>query len=126
MAPSNPSIQSFYHPEAPDNASKTIQKRQEVSSNDGFTAEEVESFLKPTLPKWRPQCEYEEMDIEALIPGPKCVVLMGRIVNFCEQIGAAQGKRPRSAQGCLRVTIKDDTGAFVVSKYFGDLGSWLI
>ena len=37
---------------------------------------------------------------------------MGRIVNFYDQ--AMNSKMPQAAKGCLKIVVKDDTGAFGV------------
>ena len=83
------------------------------SLNDGFTEEEIESALHPTFHRWQPRAEYQDVDIDSLVPGPGCVAIMARIVNFYDM--ATPSKRPQAAKGCLRVIVKDDTGCLVVS-----------
>lgn len=46
------------------------------------------------------------------MPGPGCVAFMGRVVNFYDQ--ATLSKAPQAAKGCLKVVVKDDTGALMV------------
>lgn len=84
----------------------------EVKAGDGFTPEEVETTLKPTLHKWQPRCDYDEVDIGSLEPGPGCVMLVGRVVNLFRE--AKSSKTPNGAKGCLRLIVKDDTGALSV------------
>ena len=79
---------------------------------DGFTVEEVEATLQPQLHKWQPCGNYQEVDVGDLVPGPACVALMGRVVNFYDQ--ATPSKAPQAARGCLKITVKDDTGALMV------------
>ena len=81
--------------------------------SDGFTEEEMDAVLHPRLHTWRPRVEYQDVDIGSLVPGPGCVVLTARIVNFFNQ--AMSSKMPQAAKGCLKVIVKDDTGAMVVS-----------
>ena len=81
--------------------------------SDGFTEEEMDAILHPRLHIWRPRVEYPDVDIGSLVPGPGCVALTARIVNFYDQ--ATPSKMPQAAKGCLKVIVKDDTGAMVVS-----------
>ncbi|KAL9635718.1 MAG: hypothetical protein Q9164_003284 [Protoblastenia rupestris] len=112
MAPQAASIQSFFQPEtsSPD-ARKQILVT-EADANNGFTSTEVNSALCPNLHKWQPRIAYADMDIGALAPGPGCVTIMGRIVNFYETPNTS--KSPRAAKGSYSVVVKDDTGAFTV------------
>lgn len=108
-----PSIQSFFQPEV------SPAKRDKASSppraaGDGFTAEEVDvTFSPPSLPQWQPRGTYKDVDIETLIPGPGCVTIMGRVVNFF--VLGTPSKAPHAAKGCLKMVVKDDTGALVVN-----------
>ena len=111
MSPQLPSIQSFFQPEvSPTRKPATTQPPCETG--DGFGAEEIEATLQPMLHKWQPRGNYEEVEIGSLMPGPGCVALMGRIVNFYDQ--ATPSKAPQAAKGCLKVIVKDDTGALMV------------
>jgi hypothetical protein len=47
---------------------------------DGFTEEEVASALDPLNRKWDPDKEYEEQSIDQVIPGPRAITFVGRIV----------------------------------------------
>ena len=113
MAPQFPSIQSFFQPEVSPTKSKAPSSPI-TEVGDGFTAGEVEATLHPTgLPKWQPRGTYDDADIETLVPGPRCVALMGRIVNFYDM--HTPSKKPRAAKGCLKLAVKDDTGVLDVS-----------
>ena len=114
MAPQIASIQSFFQPEVP--SAQKPQKRtafQPSSTGDGFTSSEIEAALHPTLHQWQPHTTYNDTDIGDLVAGPCCVALMGRIVNFHKV--PMPSKMPKAAQGCFKLTVKDDTGAFTVS-----------
>lgn len=56
--------------------------------------------------------EYEEADLGDLEPGPRNVVLMGRIVNFYKI--DKPSKSHKAAQGCLKIMLADDTGVLTV------------
>lgn len=113
MAPQFPSIQSFFQPEVSPTKSKASSSPP-IEVGDGFTAGEVEATLHPSgLPKWQPRGTYDEADIESLVPGPRCVALMGRVVNFYDL--HTPSKKPRAAKGCLKLAVKDDTGTIDAS-----------
>jgi hypothetical protein len=83
-------------------------------AGDGFTTDEVDAVLHPSIDNsWTPTQDYKESDIGTLDAGPKCVTFMGRIVNFYDQ--ATPSKRPRAAQGYIKLIVADDTGALTVS-----------
>ena len=113
MPAQNTSIQSFFQPEVVSLSHTPLTRPSSKSdTNDGFTSSEVEVALNPRLHKWQPRTTYNEVDIGSLVPGPGCVALMGRVVNFYDQ--TMNSKSPHAAKGCLKVIVKDDTGAFVV------------
>ena len=120
MALSAPSIQSFFQREVPSIKTNKPAVPIDLETGDGFTSSEIEATLHPTLHIWQPRCEYREVEINDLTPGPGCVTVQGRIVNLFEQ--PFTGKMPQAAKGCLHVIVKDDTGAFRVmsSKPSGD------
>lgn len=111
MAPSYPSIQSFYKRETP-----LLAKQKEdavpVRQGDGFTEEELEDAMDPLKRNWNPEREYEESRIDQLIPGPKAVTFVGRIVNLSTIFGSSQ-KQPKAA-GWHYLIVKDDTAAISV------------
>lgn len=110
MAHQYPSIQSFFPfvtPTAPKDDVGTSAK-----AGDGFTAEEIEATVHPQLDSWVPQQEYEEVDIATLVPGYQRVTFTGRVVNFYDQ--QTPSKMPQAAKGCLKVIVKDDSGALTV------------
>jgi hypothetical protein len=116
MAPSYPSIQSFFGRE-PTTPSTELSPPAAVASTskvgDGFTEEELAETLDPLSRKWNPDREYEEFTISRLVPGPKAVTFMGRVVNLSTVFGKSS-KQPKAA-GWHYLTIKDDTGAISVS-----------
>ena len=111
MPAQNTSIQSFFQPEV---VSRSHQGHTRPSSksdtNDGFTSSEVEAALNPCMHKWQPRTTYNEVDIGSLVPGPGCVTLMGRVVNFYDQ--TMNSKSPYAAKGCLKVIVRDDSWGF--------------
>ena len=64
------------------------------------------------LHQWHPSVEYEDVDIGSLMLGPKCLSIVGRVVNFFDQ--RMPSKMPKAAKGCLKMVIKDNTGVLVV------------
>lgn len=107
-----PSIQSFFQPEMSPSKKENV-SGPAAAAGDGFTAQEVETTLhRPSLPTWHPRGTYEEIDIKTLMPGPGCVTIMGRVVNFFQL--QTPSKAPHAAKGCLKLVVKDDTGALVV------------
>ena len=111
MTPNNLSIMSFYHSELSGNKAMEHATTPNSPPSDGLTSAEIKSVL-PVLHRWCPRVEYQDTNIGALIPGPGCVALTGRLVNVYHQ--ATPSKKPHAAKGCLKATIKDDTGALVV------------
>lgn len=114
MAPQNTSIQSFFKPEVP-----SVQKKhqptaihQPSDTSDGFTSSEIEATLHPSLNKWQSHASYNDTEIRDLVAGPRCSALMGRVVNFHHI--ATPSKMPQAAKGCLKLTVKDDTGVLAV------------
>ena len=112
-----PSIETFFQKEVPVVKTPKPIKSGEVGVGDGFTSAEIEAALHPTLHKWQPRCEYKDVDIGNLVPGPGCVAIQGRVVNLYEQPFAS--KAPHAAKGCLNLLVKDDTGVLRVSSFRG-------
>lgn len=115
MAPQITSIQSFFQPEIPSaqKTQKPAADHQPYDTSDGFTSCEIEAALYPVLHQWQPRTTYNETDIGNLVAGPGCVAIMGRVANFHHI--ATPSKMPKAAKGCLKLIVKDDTGAFTVS-----------
>lgn len=82
----------------------------------------MQSALAPTgasAPSaWMPTVEYEEAELGSLEPGPRHLSLMGRIVNFNDQ--AKPSKSHKAAQGCIKVTLSDDTGVLTVRLWYAE------
>lgn len=114
MAPQFPSIQSFFQAESSSSAVGTSAQIRSVTPGDGFTEEEIDAVLHPKLDVWIPAGEYPEIDIACLDLGPGHVCIQGRIVNFYHQSNFIGARRPRAAQGCIKLLVKDDTGALTV------------
>jgi hypothetical protein len=114
MAPQFPSIQSFFTTSEPNIATpKRVEADASPVPRDGFTDAEIDAVLNPTSDNnWLPVQEYDQEDIISLIPGPRCVTFQGRVANFYDQ--ATPSKKPRAAKGCVKLIIKDDTGAITV------------
>ena len=106
------SIQSFFDKELTTRPETNASTTCAIRPGDGFTREEIDDALHPTLHKWQARVEYHETDINDLVPGPGCVQVTGRVVNFHDQINVS--KMPHAAKGSFRMIIKDDTGAMVV------------
>ncbi|KAK5115362.1 hypothetical protein LTR62_001562 [Meristemomyces frigidus] len=84
---------------------------------DGFTTEEITAALQPKpIEPWHPSIDYEESDICDLSPGPKAVTFMGRVCNIFDV--ANTPKTPRSAKGCVKLCIKDDTAAITLRLWY--------
>jgi hypothetical protein len=100
------SIQSFFSSSSPTKS----------SPGDGFTPEEL--ALPTQTSSWTPTLDYEERDIGSLEPGPQNLALMGRIVNFYDM--PKPSKRPKSAQGYVKIMLADDTGAMTVRLWYAN------
>ena len=107
-----PSIQSYF------SKSSSPSKRTDSSPVRSSSPTKGGSLLSssPSRPisagSWVPEVDYREVDIEALVPGPQCVLLVGRIANFYDQ--STPSKMPKAARGCIKMIVKDDTGALTV------------
>ena len=113
MTYSYPSIQSFYRREVLTSAKEDQEQQPSPKKQgDGFTEKELADVLDPLQRKWNPEREYEEATIDQLVPGPKAVTFVGRIVNVSTTFGSSQ-KEPKAA-GWHYLTVKDDTAAISV------------
>ena len=112
MAYDGPSIQSFYKPEVriPQPA---LPVSEPAKPGDGFTEEELADALDPLHRKWNPEREYEESSISQLVPGPRAVTFVGRIVNL-RTVSGRCAKQPK-ASGFHILIVKDDEAAISVS-----------
>ncbi|KAK0108453.1 hypothetical protein ONS95_003255 [Cadophora gregata] len=115
MKNSYPSVQSFYKREVQAEKEPAADAAQ-VKVGDGFTEEELSDALDPLSRKWDPEREYEELNIVQLIPGPRAVTFVGRIVNLATFFGHTP-KQPRAA-GFHSLIAKDDSGAISIKLYF--------
>ncbi|KAF2209754.1 hypothetical protein CERZMDRAFT_46572 [Cercospora zeae-maydis SCOH1-5] len=89
----------------------------ETPVGDGFTAEELQEALKPRLQEtWHPDFEYADMEISDLIAGPQAVAFMGRVANIYDV--ANSSRTPRSAKGCVKLCVKDGSGAITVRLWY--------
>ena len=109
------SIQNFYRREV-GNSSSTVETKGAASSSpppgDGFSRAEVDAVVRPDgLPQWKPPQEYEKVDVTSIRPGPGCVAVTGRILNFTRSNFSSQPPKP---SGYLYLFVKDDTGVIAV------------
>jgi len=112
MPQAHPSIQSFYKREVAAENGEVVPE-EPPRGGDGFTEEELADAFDPLNRKWNPEREYEDSTIDQLIPGPKAVTFVGRIVNFTTIFGRSQ-KQPK-ASGWHYMLVKDNTAAISVS-----------
>ena len=61
---------------------------------------------------WEPRHDYEEVNIGELASGSRRVSFTARIVNLYDQ--SVRSKIPKTAKGCLKVLVKDDTALLLV------------
>ena len=113
---SDASIQAFFSPSGTSSPTKALPSplpSSDAPAGDGFTDEEVQEALKPKPAQpWHPTRDYVDTYIGNLQPGPRAVSFMGRIANIFDV--ANTPKTPRSAKGCFKLCVKDDTGAITV------------
>lgn len=113
MKTSYPSVQSFYKREV-QGERESATDTSPVKAGDGFTEEELSDALDPLSRKWNPEREYEDMSIAQLIPGPRAVTFVGRIVSLTTFFGHTP-KQPKAA-GFHSLIAKDDSGAISVRR----------
>ncbi|KAL8806511.1 MAG: hypothetical protein Q9182_001294 [Xanthomendoza sp. 2 TL-2023] len=114
MAPQCPSIQSFFQP-SPARPAPGVTNADE--NGDEFTTTEVKALLYSTPHAWKPRLQYEDSHIATLAPGPHCVCLLGRVVNFYDQ-PTSTSKLPYATKQCLHVLLRDDTGMIKVKLWY--------
>lgn len=113
MSSQTTSIQAYF----PRKSTTQTSPREEVpasKSHDtaGVDSSEVDLASSTVSHKWQPRTEYTDVDIANLCPGPSCVKVTGRIVNYYEM--ANTSKSNAAAKGSFKVIVKDDSGAFTV------------
>lgn len=113
------SIQAFFPPTpspSPVKAASSSHPSSDAPIGDGFTADEVQAALQPKPAEpWQPLGDYAECEIRDLYPGPRAVTFMGRVANIFDV--ANTPKTPRAAKGCVKLCVKDDSGAITVSSF---------
>ena len=111
--PEKLSIQAFYKPEVRGaTTSAQAAPPSPAKAGDGFTEEELADALDPLHRKWDPEREYEEVGISGLVPGPRAVTFVGRVVNMRTMLGR-DAKMPK-ARGWHGIVLRDDEGAISV------------
>lgn len=105
MSSQAPSIQAYFKtcPSPPPGLSRDNVQDEAPSDN---------VRLEPVLQTWIPETDYPDVDIAALETGPRCVSVMGRIVNIYDL--TMTSKMPQAARGFVKMIVKDDTGAMTV------------
>ena len=106
-----PSIQSFFSSPQTAPSSRPLASSA-TEPGDGFTPQEVDAALHPQPTAWSPPHAYSERSIGELEPGPGSVMFIGRVRSLYDQ--ATPSKQPLAAQGCLKMTVGDDTGTVTV------------
>lgn len=115
MAPRNLSIDVFFPPAS--SASATAINTSPSRDGDGFTQDEINAVISPKADTtWRPERDYEDVDVDMLHAGPHCVCIQGRVANLYDQMSNV--KKPKAAKGCIKMIVKDDTGAFTVCHFY--------
>lgn len=114
-------VQSWFPPTTNNNTSPTKPTGTPGSNKstigDGFTQDELQAALQPAPSgPWQPPSEYTEVDIADLQAGPRAVTIMGRVCNLYNV--ANTPKTPRSAKGCVKLCVKDDTGAITLRLWY--------
>jgi hypothetical protein len=112
MMKQNTSIQSFFPLQT--SPLKRLPRTSSPTPGDGFTTEELDiSLILAPRVDWTPPAEYDEYEIDSLVPGPKRIQIVGRIVNMFEL--SPKAKLSTGAKGAFHLVIKDDTDAVTVS-----------
>ena len=114
MAPANiyPSIHSFYRRDIQRTIEEESGALAETIPSDGFTEEELSDALHPLNRKWDPERGYEELEIGDLVPCPKAVTFIGRLVSISTIWNHSQ-KLPKAA-GWHYLVLKNNTAAISV------------
>lgn len=112
----HPSIQSFYKREVSTTNGEVEVELTSPKPGDGFTEEELADAIDPLNRKWEPEREYDELNIDEIIPGPRAVTFVGRVVNVNTMFGRSP-KQPKAA-GWHYILLKDDSAAISVRSPF--------
>jgi len=112
MDTSNVSVQSFYGKDV-QTAPPVARISEPFKAGDGFTEDELASAMDPLRRAWDPEREYEQLGIAQLVPGPRAVTFVGRVVNLATRYGRS-AKQPK-ARGWHFLLVKDDQAAISVS-----------
>lgn len=111
MVGQSPSIQSFFPLRS--SPLKTSPQISSPAPGDGFTSEELDtSLITAQKAEWTPSADYDEYDIDSLVPGPNRIKIVGRIANLFES--SPESKLPNGAKGSIHLVVKDNTGAVTV------------
>ncbi|KAI4715534.1 hypothetical protein E4T48_08277 [Aureobasidium sp. EXF-10727] len=111
MVGQTPSIQSFF----PQRTSplKRLPQNRSPPPGDGFTSEELDTtMVQAPQDHWIPPTDYDEYEIDSLVPGPNRIKVVGRIVNMFES--SPKAKLPAAAKGAVHLVVKDATGAVTI------------
>ena len=112
-----PSIQSFYGRLGHNNLRSPLKSSGSSPSRlgDGFTSQEANTFISSEYSRnWSPKCEYPPTDIDAVMPGPGCVMINGRVVNVIKRPWTSSQSSGIRASGYVKMVLRDDTGIIVV------------
>lgn len=114
MVGQSPSIQSFFPLQT--SPLKTSPRTSSPTPGDGFSLEELDTSLVPAQKNnWIPSADYDEYDIDSLVPGPNRIKIVGRIVNLFES--SPKAKLPNAAKGSVHLVVKDNTSAVAVGVF---------
>ena len=111
MSPQFPSIRDFFQADPSTQRTNTLLTF-DSSISDGFTPEEMDTTQDLPVEQWETNQDYTDISVGDLVPGPRKVTFVARIVNFYNQPIAS--KKPQAAKGCLNLLVKDDTAAITV------------
>lgn len=119
MAKSPQSIKSFFEPTPlPSQSSRRsdvpIVTTTPASIGDSSTESQVRNAAKLNPRGWQPRHDYEEVSIGQLAPGPRRVSFTTGVVNLYDQ--SVNSKMQKSARGCLKVLVKDDSALILVCR----------
>ncbi|KAI4723919.1 hypothetical protein E4T49_08340 [Aureobasidium sp. EXF-10728] len=92
---------------------KGLPQNRSPPPGDGFTSEELNTtMVQAPQDHWIPPADYDEYEIDSLVPGPNRLKVVGRIVNMFES--SPKAKLPAAAKGAVHLVVKDATGAVTI------------